>query len=479
MGSESFISELMVAIESLEEAAAEAANLLVEIVTNVESRPISRSSTHAELAALFHETLQQEGIGVVPALREFRQKILPHTLGIPHALYCGLVQSSPLPGAVLADLLVSAVNNNVGAFHQGPAFLCAEEEVLRSFRELFGLKDPWTGMVLPGGTMANLQGIVMARTAAFADGVPRNARFYVSEAAHFSLARAARVAGLANQSIISIPTSGRGLLDVDALARQIGLDKRRGKKPFAVAASLGATGTGAIDPLHDIAALCVRESIWLHVDACYGGAAILLPNPPGEIAALRKADSIAIDPQKWFFIPIVAAIMLHRHPRISHLAFGSQEASYIPLSPMVEPWQTGIPTSRRATGFTIWMALRAHGWRTIADAVSRNVMLTRLLEDRLRDQGFNVLPKGELSVACARYEPQSQSSESLDKMQECIAREICESGRAWLATVRHGGKTWLRFNIVNFRTSEKHVDTLMDLLVEVTSNSKAEVGKTS
>jgi aromatic-L-amino-acid decarboxylase len=456
--------------ESLEEAATEAASLFVKIVGEVEARPISPPSTPADLAVLFGGNLDQKGIGLMPALHEFRDKILLHTLGIPHPLYCGLVQSSPLPGAVLADLLVSAVNNNAGAFHQGPAFVAAEKEVLRSFRDLFGLGARWTGMVLPGGTLANLQSLVLARTAAFADGVPEEARLYVSHAAHFSVTRAARIAGLRKESIVNVPTTGRGVLDVNALARQIASDKRLGAKPFAVVASLGTTGTGAIDPLHEIADLCARESVWLHVDACYGGAAILLPNPPAAVAAIREADSIAIDPHKWFFIPVVAAIALHKHPQVSQTAFGEETASYIPQPSEAEPWQRGIPTSRRAAGFTIWMALRAYGWRTIAEVVKRNVELTRLLEDRLRDRGFAVLPEGQLSVACARFEPQDRTPEELDDIQEQIARAVRESGRAWFATVRHTEKTWLRFNIVNFRTQEEHVETLVRLVVKAASS---------
>jgi glutamate/tyrosine decarboxylase-like PLP-dependent enzyme len=115
-------------------------------------------------------------------------------------------------------------------------------------------------------------------------------------------------------------------------------------------------------------------------------------------------------------------------------------------------WQRGIPTTRRSSGLAVWMALRAHGWRTIRASVKSNIRLTRLLEALLGERGFRVLEGGELSIACARWEPPGRTAEVIDRLQDAIARDVISSGKAWFSTTRHAGRTWLRFNMVNLYT---------------------------
>jgi aromatic-L-amino-acid decarboxylase len=189
--------------------------------------------------------------------------------GYATSLYLGLVNSSPLPGAALGDLLISSLNNNGGAFHQSPSMTTCEEEVVRAFANLFGMAAA-DGMFLPGGTFATLQAIVLARVQATGGPAQAGLRLYTSEEVHFSVARTAMVAGIATEDVVSIPVSGRDVMDVRVLEQRIQRDRGQGARPFAVVATAGTTATGAIDPLAEIAALCRQERIWLHVDACYG-----------------------------------------------------------------------------------------------------------------------------------------------------------------------------------------------------------------
>src|SRR5215475_741482 len=206
-------------------------------------------------------------------------------MGTPHPLYLGLVNSSPMPGAALADLLVSSLNNNGGAFHQSPAMTACEAEVIRSFVRLFELPPTAEGMFLPGGTYATLQALVLARFRAIGRRAPGpGLRVYASDAAHFSVARSASVVGVGPEDIVLLPTLGRGELDVDLLAETIRRDRRDGKTPLAVVATAGTTGTGAIDRIAEVAELCAAEGLWLHIDACYGGAVALVPELRGLLA---------------------------------------------------------------------------------------------------------------------------------------------------------------------------------------------------
>lgn len=454
----------------LEEAAAKAAAIFVSIYRGLEERPVAPPTNRAVLRAMIAGTVVDEGVGLLQALEDFEQWVLPGSMGTPHPLYLGLVNSSPLPGAALGDLLISSLNNNGGAFHQSPAMTTCEEELVRAFAHLFGIAAA-DGMFLPGGTFATLQAIVLARVQATGGPAQSGLRLYTSEAAHFSVARAATVAGVAAEGVVSIPVSGRGVMDVSALEQRIRRDRKQGAAPFAVVATAGTTATGALDPLADIAALCREEKIWLHVDACYGGAAMLLEPMRVRFAGIERADSIAIDPHKWFFIPVTAALLLTVHRDVAQRAFATTAGSYIPTDGELDAWQRGIPTTRRSSGLAVWMALRAHGWRTIRAAVKSNIDLTRLLEALLSERGFRVLEGGELSIACARWEPPDRTAEAIDRLQDAIARDVVSSGKAWFSTTRHAGCTWLRFNMLNLYTREGHVRRLADLLATTASRA--------
>jgi aromatic-L-amino-acid decarboxylase len=447
----------------LEEAAAKAAALFVSIYRGLEQRPVAPPTSRAALRAAAAGSVAEEGVGLVRALEDFERWVLPGSMGTPHPLYLGLVNSSPLPAAALADLLISSLNNNGGAFHQSPAMTTCEEEVVRAFAGLFGLAGA-DGMLLPGGTFATLQAIVLARVHATGGPARSGLRLYTSEAAHFSVARAAMVAGIAAEDVVAVPVSGRGVMDAGALEQRIRRNREQGAEPFAVVATAGTTATGALDPLARVASICRAQRIWLHVDACYGGAAILLEEMRGRFAGIEQADSIAIDPHKWFFIPVTAALLLTRDRDVAQRAFATTAGSYIPTDGEVDPWRRGIPTTRRSSGLAVWMALRAHGWRTIRTAVKSNIDLTRRLEALLAERSFRVLEGGELSIACARWEPRGLSAEATDAVQDAITREIVSSGQAWFSTTRHDGRTWLRFNMVNLYTRERHVRDLADLL---------------
>jgi aromatic-L-amino-acid decarboxylase len=453
--------------EPLEEAARRAGELFVEIHRGLEQRPVAPAVDRGALLEQFAGTLGDDGVGLLAALGEFRERVLPASMGTPHPLYLGLVNSSPLPAAALADLLVSALNNNGGAFHQSPAMTACEAEVVRAFARLYDMPDGAEGMFLPGGTYATLQALVLARGRAIGRRAPGpGLRVYASDAAHFSVARSAFVAGVGAEDVVSLPASGRGELDVGLLAEAIRRDRGDGKTPLAVVATAGTTGTGAVDRIAEVVDLCAAEDVWLHIDACYGGAIALLPELRDLLAGAGRAQSIAVDPHKWFFIPVTAALLLVGEAGLAARYFDTAQGSYIPGDGAVDAWRRGIPTTRRSSGLTVWMAIRAHGWRTIRDAVRRNIDLTRLLERLLAERGFTVLAGGKLSIACTRFEPPQGDPSSFDRLQEELARRVVATGKAWFSTVRHGGRTWLRFNLVNLHTREVHIRHLVDLLDE-------------
>lgn len=457
--------------DALQRASERAAKLFTEIYDGLENRRVDPGVTRQQMQSLFKNTIGDDGIGLDNVLDEFEQKVLPNSMGTPHPLYFGLVNSSPLPAGPIADFLLSSLNNNGGAFHQSPAMSATEWEVIRQFGHLVGYGDDASGMILPGGTYANLQGLLLARRSHFpewhSDGptaLSGRPLIYQSDATHFCNDRSASVIGIGQSGIISIDSQGRGTIDLEKLVSRIESDLQAGERPFAVVANGGTTGTGAVDDIGAIADLCERYKLWLHVDACYGGGALLLRERLSQFNGLHRADSIAIDPHKWFFVPITAGLLLTKHRQVEQDLFDNIAASYIPGDGYVDPFRRGIPTSRRSTGLTVWMVLRAHGWKTIRESVQRNIKLTRQVEQLLRDTGFRVLDGGQLSVACARWEPSDIDPKHLDALQAQIAQAVVETGEAWFSTVRHADQIWLRLNLVNIHTRDHHVEKLAALI---------------
>lgn len=459
--------------EALRAAGRRAVDLFAENFDGPPEHRVEPLCTRNELRELFAGTLGDDGVGVDCAIDDFARLVLPNSMRTPHPLYLGLINTSPLPGGTLGDLLVSTLNNNGGAFQQGPAMAAAESEVIREFARLFGLDPDHTrGLFLPGGSYATLHGLLLARSAHFpqwqSDGptaLPAAPVAYTSDVSHFSVARAARAIGIGDRNAVAVPSRGRGAMDAGKLAELVHRDRAAGKRPFLVAATMGTTGTAALDPLAEIVDICQREKLWLHVDACYGGAALLLDEWRARFAGIEQADSIAVDPHKWFYMPMTAALVLTQHMEVEERAFGVN-ATYIPNDGHLDPYQRGVPTSRRCMGGMVWFALRAHGWKTIRDAVRRNIDLTRKLESLLAERGFTVMPDGELSIACARWEPPGRSPEQIDALQGEITKTVLRGGTAWFATVRHADRTWLRFNILNLHTREAHLHKLVDALTQ-------------
>ncbi|MEM9381152.1 MAG: pyridoxal-dependent decarboxylase [Planctomycetota bacterium] len=456
----------------LRDGVARAGTLLERFYAGLDERPVLPNPHVDGLIERFHGTLGEDGVGLDGALTEVEEVVVDSAMGIPHPLYLGLINSSPLPGGIVAESIVGGFNNNAGSWQQSPPFAAAEHEVLRCFRDLLGLPDEASGILLPGGSYATLHAMQLAREAklpAWRREGPRalagDPRVYVSSASHFSAARAAHAIGIAPKDVVHVACSGRGEMDPADLARRVAEDLEQGHLPFAVVATLGTTGTGAVDPLPELAEVCRAHDLWLHVDACYGGAAALLDELKPHFASLGSADSVAVDPHKWFFVPMVAGLVFTLHTALELETF-DVDAPYIPSYDIPDAYRRGLPTSRRAAGFTVWMALRAHGLARVREEVRRNCTMARLLEDRLRDAGFRVLEGGEMSIACARWEPQGLDGAQLDDLQHRITREVVASGDAWFGTVR-AGEIWLRFCLVSTFLREQHVDRLVTRVTEV------------
>ena len=290
--------------EELRRLGHEVVDLLTDYLVGVEDRALFPDIEPARLDELFDEPVPEEPMPAEDVLREVREKLLAHSTAVNHPGYLGLITSTPTPIGILGDFIASALNQNIGAYSIGPSGVAMELRTVRWLADLAGYDDRAGGNLTSGGMMANFIGLKLARDWASGDraqhdGVRDDFTVYTSEERHVSVDKAVDAVGCGRNGLRVLPTDDAFSLRIEALEAAIAEDKKAGRKPMCLVGIAGTTNTGAIDPLAELRAIADREHMWLHVDAAYGGGMLVSRKRPG-IEALELADSITIDPHKWF-----------------------------------------------------------------------------------------------------------------------------------------------------------------------------------
>ncbi|MEJ7617440.1 MAG: pyridoxal-dependent decarboxylase [Pyrinomonadaceae bacterium] len=283
---------------------------IAEYVRGLDDCRVCTDATPGELEKLFDEDLPQLGQSAEEILRQFTERVAPQAMNIASPRYYGLFNPTPLPIAVWADALCSALNQNEAAWRNSPSASMVEAQVIRWLCELVGYNGAAFGTLTSGGSEANLVGLKCARDRAGAGVRQHGVRaaigdltVYTSELGHYSLDKSVDILGLGRKHLRLIRTDESFHLDAPALVAQIERDVREGYTPCCIAAAAGATSNGVIDGLEELAHIARRYDLWLHVDAAYGGALAFSPKYRGLLRGLELADSITVDPHKWMFVP--------------------------------------------------------------------------------------------------------------------------------------------------------------------------------
>jgi aromatic-L-amino-acid/L-tryptophan decarboxylase len=292
---------------------------------------------------------------------------------------------------------------------------------------------------------------------------------YTSEEAHATIAEAADLLGLGERAARAIPTDAGLSLRIDALEAAVADDLGAGLVPFAVAATAGTTATGAIDPLPEVADLCARHGLWMHVDAAYGGAAVLAPELRPLLAGIERADSISFDPHKWLYTPQSSACLLVRDPTALLRSF-SIDAAYVRDDARLSGrglniGELGPQWSRSFLALKVWLSLAAHGTEAYGRRIAHDVELARYLDERVRAHpDLEPMCPVTLSIACYRYAPAAArlDDRALDALNERLMVAIRRDGRAFPSNAELGGRYCLRACLVNHRTEAEDIDALLE-----------------
>jgi aromatic-L-amino-acid/L-tryptophan decarboxylase len=449
-------------------------DLLAEYLERIEEKRVFPNVEPRTLTELFAEPLPQDPSAAEQVLGELEDKLLPYCTNVGHPGYMGLITPSPNPIGVVADFICSALNQNIGAYTIGPAAVAMERRTVRWLTDLVGYGEEAGGNLTSGGMMANFIGLKLARDWASQDqaqheGVQARWAVYTSEERHVSVDKAVDAVGLGRTALRALPTDSRFRLRIDALEAAIAEDHKRGIRPMCIVGIFGTTNTGAIDPVQELRSIADRERMWLHVDAAYGGGMLLSHSWPMRNQGLELADSITIDPHKWFYAPLDAGAILAKSERRFTTSFGLKP-SYLTdeLDRGNERYQYYVHSfeqSRRFRGLKVWMSFKRYGARQIGEWIDGNVRQAKHLYSlAIKHCEFEPASDPPMSAICIRHRGADPDEVESKELHAEVARRVEQSGRFWISTTELKGKTWFRINPVNFRTRLEHMDQLLALL---------------
>jgi aromatic-L-amino-acid decarboxylase len=395
-------------------------------------------------------------------------RILDASISPSRPLYLGYIGSTGLEIGVLASALLATYDANLAVAAGGADLV--EEQTLRWVSDFVGF--PYAeGAFTSGGMTSNLTALLAARERALpgcrVEGIgARRAAVYCSEESHHSVVRAVEVCGLGSNAVRPIPIDGRRRMRPDALEDALARDTAAGIVPVAVVATAGTTLTGAVDPLDEIAEVCERHDVWLHVDGAYGLPGAAAPSAAPLFAGLERADSATIDAHKWLGVQkSCSAVLLSESGRLQ-AAFGHEERYMLHEGDVANPVDRTLEYSRPFRSLRLWMAFRVYGARQYRTWIEATLANARLFTETLRDTpGFEILHDPMLSTVCFRHTP--PETDDLDEHNVRLAREMQRDGRVFLAPASVDGRACLRVCFVNFRTTPEEVSYALQVTEEI------------
>jgi glutamate/tyrosine decarboxylase-like PLP-dependent enzyme len=478
---------------ALRELSAQATALVMDYFERISELPIFPDTTAEQIAEELPSILPIEGEPLDRLIEDCRT-LFNASRHNGHPRFFGYVASPSTPIGAFADLIASALNQNVTSWRSAPAATQIEQTVVRWLGQLIGYSEDAHGLLTSGGSMANLNAMLIAHRVKAGSETSRQGLWnagqpmtiYASDQVHFSIVKAADVLGLGRDCVRLLPSDERFRLDVSVLREHLARDIQSGLRPFCVVASAGTVSTGAVDPLGEIAEVTEEYGLWLHVDGAYGALAAMDATKRSLFAGIERADSVSLDPHKWLYAPVDAGCLLFRDDQSVRSAHSPNEADYIKVHEQTDTeafafWDYGIELSRRFRALKIWLMLRYYGTERVAGAIAGDNRLASELAERIRaSEDFELLAPVVLSICCFRYVPPKLSerlmsgdekerarvNDELDELNARIMHSVQRGGRAYLSNSTIKGRYALRACITNFRTTSEDIRQTLDIVRE-------------
>jgi aromatic-L-amino-acid decarboxylase len=403
-------------------------------------------------------------------LEDFHRLILPAVTHWNHPRFLAYFSVSASGAGIVGELLASAINANGMLWKTSPAGTELEQATLGWLRQWLGLPEEFFGIIYDTASISTLHAIAAARELADAEirdeGGRRDLVLYASEQAHSSVDKSAITLGIGRRNVRKIPVDGEFRMIPGDLQAAIMTDRHHGKKPFCVVATVGTTSTTSVDPVAEIAEIAKANSMWLHVDAAYAGAAAILPEHRHILEGAARADSIVMNPHKWLFTPIDLSAFFTRRPEILRRAF-SLVAEYLRSEEdprAVNYMDYGVQLGRRLRALKLWFVMRHYGREGVEEIIRSHIAMARRLAEWIdADERFERVAPAPFSVVCFRRR-------GSDEVNRALLAKVNATGKAFLSHTVLRGRYVLRIAIGNLGTTERDMEEVWELVQSAADN---------
>ena len=439
-------------------------DMLVEHFEQVREQPVTRKASRPTLEARLREPVPEQGSDINRVLEQTQRDVLDNIMHLDHPRFFAFVPGPSNFVSAMADALASGFNIFAGTWLEASGPTQIELVTIDWLRQICGLPETAGGLFVSGGSVANLTALVTARHKILNDDI-QNAIVYCSDQTHSSVARALRILSFPASQVRILSTDERFRLRLDDVQNAITEDRDAGKRPFCIVASAGTTSTGSIDPLDDLANLCQREQLWLHVDGAYGAAAMLSEQGHTLLKGLERADSLSLDPHKWLFQPYEMGCVLvkdahwlketfHILPEyLQDIDRGAEETNFCDY---------GIQLTRGTRALKLWMSLKTFGLDAFRQAIEHGIQLAEYAEKVLRaSSSWEIVTPAQIGIVTFRYAPAHCIPEKSECINQQLVDALIQDGFAMLSSTVLQGRTTLRMCIINPRTTHEDIrDTI-------------------
>jgi aromatic-L-amino-acid decarboxylase len=456
-------------------AAHEMVDWMADFMAGVEARAVRPDVAPGDILARLPAAPPEHGEAMAGIFADFEDIVLPGMTHWQHPSFFAYFPGNSSPPSVLAEMLTATLGAQCMSWQTSPAATELEQRLMEWLRDMIGLPAGFAGVIQDTASTATLCALLSARervTAARGNeaGLADEGALcvYCSSEAHSSVEKAVKIAGMGRVNLRKIVVDESFAMRAQALAEAIEADIAAGRRPVAVVAALGSTGSGAIDPLGPIGAVCVRHGIWLHVDAAWAGSALILPAHRAMLDGIESADSFVFNPHKWLFTNFDCSAYFVRDADalLGALAIQPEYLKTREDAAVHNYRDWGIQLGRRFRALKLWFVIRSYGVEGLRARIAAHIALAADLADRIEaSEDFELLAPRSLALLCLRWQPPGEDDEeTLDRLNAALMERINDSGAAYLTHTRLGGRYAIRVSIGQTNTEARHVDALWQQL---------------
>ena len=454
--------------------------LVLDRFSNLDSQKGFHSYPQKEVESWFDEALPQTSMDSFHLLDQVKKDVLDTATGNLGPNMYAYVMTGGTQMSILAEMLATTINQNVAKWHLSPALSEMEKRVAQWGAEMIGFDAQGAGVMVSGGSAANLTGLTVARNIFCEKEAVRKKGLYgmaplivyASQEVHGCIDKSMELLGLGTNYLRKVATKADFTIDVEALEAQIIQDKQAGYTPFCIIGNAGTVNTGAIDDLHALANLASKYELWFHVDGAYGGLAAMLDSVRELYSGIDRADSVAIDFHKWLYQPYEAGCLLVKEWSTLKKAYFKQ-ADYLDTSLEGESSRLDFNShyfqlSRNSKALKIWMSIKAYGMEKIRSMIQKDIDLAAYLSNQVEASAdFELCTRSELGISCFRYIGNLKSEAEIVALNKALIPALEKDGRVFITGTLLNGKFVIRACLINHRKQRSTTDYLLQVIREV------------